>query len=221
LGISLYEKLNDSELFEDNQAGEYSYYSSEAGKGACGVLALVNEPVRNPEAQRAAGGEARRGTDHTWGADDGGHIIGARFGGLPTGENLVAQNRNFNRGEYKRLENHWAEELEAGNKVYVNIEYDSGERPETCVGFAIIERPSGHREVEYYSMYNESAEEREAWEVEFEAAEFGGLEQSYDKSMSVDVETRAENKGTMGVDAETMEVLAQNAEVQEEYEVEF
>ncbi len=170
--ISLYDSVNDPALFEENQPGEYTFYANEYGKGVCGVLTLAEEPARDANAQRQAGGDLRRGNDHALGADDGGHLIGARFGGESAGENLIAQNRNFNRGAYKRMENQWARELEAGNKVFVNLEYEKSERPEAIQGFAIIESPDGRREIEYYSLYNESAVTRESWEEAAESQDY-------------------------------------------------
>lgn len=168
--ISLYKCVNDPELFTENQEGKYEYYSYDSANGVCGHLTLVDDPVRDIKAQLEAGGELRRDSEHEWGADDGGHLIGARFGGKSTKENLIAQNRNFNRAEYKRIENHWAEKLKSGNKVFVNLEYENSERPEAIQGFAIIESPDGRRDVEFYSLYNESRMERAAWEADSEKA---------------------------------------------------
>ena len=166
---TLSENLNDKHLFERYREGDYLYYTNPAGgKSVTGSLGLTDDPIRDNKAQREAGGESRRSREHEWGSDDGGHIIGARFGGMCREENLVPQNRNFNRGAYKRAENSWAEHLENGDKVFVSIEYSGEERPESCLGYAIIEKPSGERELEYYSFYNESSIEQSRWEEDFE-----------------------------------------------------
>ena len=59
-----------------------------------GDLRLENG-IRDPRAQRAAGGSDRLSTDH------GGHYIARIFGGAPNGENLFAQNADFNRRAYR------------------------------------------------------------------------------------------------------------------------
>jgi len=49
--------------------------------------------------------------------DDGGHLIGSRFGGSSEGVNLVPQNGNLNKGAWKVMENSWAKAIENGQKV--------------------------------------------------------------------------------------------------------
>ncbi len=163
----LSENLKNPYLFQENQAGEYEYSENDyGGKVASGSLALADEPVRDSAAQAAAGGEMRRGSDSEWGADDGGHLIGARFGGAAGEENLTAQSRNLNRGAYKRMENQWAAHLEAGDKVYVYIETDQPNRPEAYMGYVIYETPEGNRDYDTFHMVNESQSEIASWEAE-------------------------------------------------------
>jgi hypothetical protein len=79
-------------------------------------------------AQRTVGWQDRLPTDY------GGHLIADRFNGPGSYVNLMAQNGNFNLGEYKKLENGWAKELAKGNSVHVNVElnYPAGSlRPST------------------------------------------------------------------------------------------
>ena len=54
--------------------------------------------------------------------DDKGHIIGDRFDGSNELYNLLPQDANVNRGEYKRLENDWHKALTEGKEVKVKIE---------------------------------------------------------------------------------------------------
>lgn len=64
--------------------------------------------------------------------DDAGHLIGDRFGGSPDIDNLVSQEATVNRGEYKKMEDEWAEAVAKGEKVQVNIEVkyeDDKKRP--------------------------------------------------------------------------------------------
>ena len=155
---SFHNDLNDPHLFEDNQAGVYTYDENEAGgRTASGSLTLADNPKRDSSAQLAAGGEARRGRDHEWGHDEGGHLIGARFGGASSSENLVAQDSNFNRSAYKKAENRWADHLKRGDKVFVNIDTSRGDRPDSYQGYAILEHPDGTRDYELYSFNNESS----------------------------------------------------------------
>ena len=60
--------------------------------------------------------------------DHAGHLFGDRFGGSSELDNLVSQARRVNLSEYKVIENQWANALENGKKVSVNIDikYDAG-----------------------------------------------------------------------------------------------
>ena len=60
----------------------------------------LGQGVRDTSAQLKAGGEFRRDTD------EGGHLIGSRFGGSGELNNLIAQNRFINRSAYKKFENY-------------------------------------------------------------------------------------------------------------------
>lgn len=158
---SFLENFEDVELFDKNQPGEYHYQESEYGKNAWGNLELTKDGVRNPEAQRSAGGEFREETD------DGGHLIGTRFGGSPELENIDAQNRNLNRGGYKSEENSWAASLEEGNKVFVNVDtYKSNgsDRPSAYMGYKIEEDTEGNRSWDAFSFTNVSRQEQKEWE---------------------------------------------------------
>lgn len=166
----LMEDLQNPYLFSERPAGAYEYGKNDyGGLTASGSLYLADNPARDSAAQAAAGGEMRRGSDSEWGPDDGGHLIGARFGGSAGPENLTAQNRNLNRGDYKIMENRWADHLESGDKVFVYMETDQAQRPEVYMGYAIYENPEGVRDFEYFHMVNESRSEIAAWEAEAEA----------------------------------------------------
>lgn len=54
--------------------------------------------------------------------DEGGHLIGSRFGGTPEGVNIVPQNANLNKGDWKKMENEWARALDTNQKVEVDIQ---------------------------------------------------------------------------------------------------
>lgn len=80
-----------------------------------GELRLATKPTRSKANQEHTGGADRRSTD------EGGHYIAARFGGPHDSFNHFAQDRNFNRSEYKALENAWARSLGQGKRVRVHI----------------------------------------------------------------------------------------------------
>ena len=162
---SLSEALNDPELFTVHKPMDYTYAEGSNGKQAYGQLGISDAPVRNPKAQREAGGEERRDDD------DGGHLLAARHGGSPDSENVDAQNSNLNRGPYKRQENGWTEALKNGDKVYANIETykrDGKERPDAYMGWTVTEHPNGTREWDAFSFTNESNEEQAKWTAELE-----------------------------------------------------
>lgn len=163
---NLSEALHDPDLFENNTPGKYQYESGPNGKHAYGNLQIAENSERNPVAQRSVGGDARRETD------DGGHLIGARFGGASGEENLDAQDRNLNRGGYKRQENGWTDALNDGDKIYANIETYKGEgneRPDAYMGYTIIEHPDGTRDWDAFSFQNESKTTQEEWAKELES----------------------------------------------------
>ena len=58
--------------------------------------------------------------------DEGGHLVGARFGGSPEGMNLVPQNMHLNRSDWKVMENEWADALDQGKDVALStsLAYD-------------------------------------------------------------------------------------------------
>jgi DNA/RNA non-specific endonuclease len=95
------------------------------------------DSIRNRAHQSGAGGIDRLPDD------DGGHIVGNRFG--PPGEefNYIAQNRNVNRGEYRQLENDWAQLLAGGHTVRVEWDFKytgDSQRPD---GFTVRYRVDG------------------------------------------------------------------------------
>lgn len=169
---SLSEDLNNPALFTVNKPGDYSYENGKLGKSACGQLTLA-PTNRDSAAQKAAGGEQRRGVDNPYGIDDGGHLIGARFRGASADENLTAQDRNLNRQDYKHLENKWAALLsDKSNKVFVNVEAyarDGGGRPTCYQGYYIVEHTdetgSVRRSFETFSFLNESRQQIDSFQT--------------------------------------------------------
>ena len=159
-GETIFDKLSSPELFEKNEKGSYTYLEDEHGKTAYGQLVL-EKGERDLKAQREAGGEDRRETD------DGGHSIGTRFNGSSGYENLTAQDRSLNRGAYKQMENKWANSLEKGEPVFVNIDAYSAnksDRPDAYMGYSITEHKNGKRELDAFSFQNLTKEEQEKME---------------------------------------------------------
>lgn len=175
---SFTEDYNNPDLFNEFEPGEYYYYTDENGtKCAVGSLKLAESVERNSSNQLKAGGEKRRGKDDERGHDDGGHMIGARFGGSVEGENLTAQDSNINRGTYKKMENDWEDHLLAGDKVFVYIQADDPQRPNAYMTYAIYESPDGSRTYDIYEHTNESVRTQEQWNKEIYESEY---DDSYD-----------------------------------------
>lgn len=152
--------FEDEDLFERNEAGVYEYEKTEVGKCARGSLESAEVPERNVYAQRVVGGEFREEDD------EGGHLIGTRFKGSGELENLEAQNKNLNRSGYKIMENEWADVLKNDGKVYVNIETyhpAESERPDSFMGYSIMEDANGERRWDAFSFQNASIEEQDEW----------------------------------------------------------
>ena len=106
-------QLRQNERYE---AREYDYETDRFGRIVhCEGTLRLEEGKVNPVHQRNAGGESRLDTD------DGGHLIARRFGGSERIDNLVPMDYHLNRGEYKHMENEWAEALAEGYSVEVKI----------------------------------------------------------------------------------------------------
>jgi len=116
----------------------YSFDIDKAGRTrrASGDLHVSPAHVRSRAAQASAGGTHRKP------GDDGGHYIAARFDGPRERFNHFAQDRNFNRGAYRKIENGWASDLAKGHKVFVRITsgYSGGShRPDTISVFWTVD----------------------------------------------------------------------------------
>lgn len=106
-------KLKPNEKYE---AKGYQYETDKYGRiTRCEGSLRLEEGKRNTDHQVRAGGEFRLEKD------EGGHLIGRRFGGSEKIDNLVPMDHHVNGVVYKELENDWANELEKGNKVDVKI----------------------------------------------------------------------------------------------------
>ncbi|MDJ0754742.1 MAG: DNA/RNA non-specific endonuclease [Ardenticatenaceae bacterium] len=103
----------------------YYYETDQYGRviEASGELRL-DTAARNTRQQVEVGHEGvPRPNGNEYGVtDDGGHLIGSRFGGAGEAINMLPQNSALNRnGRWKQLENFWAERINAGETVHVEI----------------------------------------------------------------------------------------------------
>ncbi|WP_244862022.1 DNA/RNA non-specific endonuclease [Siminovitchia terrae] len=92
-----------------------------------GTLKL-GDGKRNNYAQKVVGREYRKPDD------EGGHLIASIFKGSGNLDNLVPMNGNLNKGEWKKLENTWANALKQGDGVKVKITPNykgNSQRPES------------------------------------------------------------------------------------------
>ena len=140
------------------ESNGYNYKVNESGQITYAGGDLRKEPgERNSYAQRTAGGEYRHEND------DGGHLIGARFGGSGEKDNIVAEERTVNRGSYKSLENWWAEELDKGKNVHADVEpvyHGESIRPDVITAKTEI-TSDDKTMVDYYSATNENLQSEE------------------------------------------------------------
>lgn len=110
--VSTY-SLKPNEQYEVNH---YSYETDRYGRiKRCEGTLRLEDGKRNTDHQVKAGGEYRLETD------EGGHLIGRRFGGSEKVDNIVPMDDHVNRIEYKELEDDWAQELQKGNNVDVKV----------------------------------------------------------------------------------------------------
>lgn len=85
------------------------------------VIRINGDLVGNSVQGRSKISQLRAGGVDRLGTDEGGHFVGRRFDGPLDDFNHFAQDRNFNRGAYKTLENSWQRALDNGSSVYVDI----------------------------------------------------------------------------------------------------
>jgi uncharacterized Zn-binding protein involved in type VI secretion len=107
----------------------YTYETDQQGRTASVEGDLISTgsrlEKRNKTLQPEVGASGGRGKDAKGvNLDDGGHLVGNRFGGAGEKVNLVPQDRNSNRGggKWKKVEDNWESELKAESKVKVKIE---------------------------------------------------------------------------------------------------
>ena len=115
---NLYRVGNELAPDSDYTMNGYKYKTDSQGRVVSveGDLYLKDsgrKPIKDSMTKIGKG--SQQSTDHR------GHLIGDRFNGGNGLENIVAQDGRLNQGEYKALENHWADALNAGKSVSVEI----------------------------------------------------------------------------------------------------
>lgn len=112
----------DNELFSSSsyEINGYIYETDEQARivSASGTLHIKEREGRLPirdSIEDIGRGDQKQG-------DDRGHIIGDQFDGTNGLENMIPQDANINRNDYKNLENDLAKEIKDNKKVIVNIE---------------------------------------------------------------------------------------------------
>lgn len=95
----------------------YTYQTDNQGRtmSVRGKLTLAPKHDRNMEKMYIVGKGDQEETD------DRGHLIGHRFNGSDRLENLVPQDMNINRREYREFEDYLAMQVETGHNVYVDV----------------------------------------------------------------------------------------------------
>ena len=98
----------------------YKYKTDENGRivSAEGTLHMKNREGRRPikdTIEDIGKGDQKEG-------DDRGHLIGDQFDGSNGMENMIPQDANINRNDYKNFENELAKEVKDGKEVYMKVE---------------------------------------------------------------------------------------------------
>jgi hypothetical protein len=142
-----FDELESNATYEKNG---YIYDTDEQGRPAFVAGTLKLEPGERSPQQTDVGHQGLE-------TDEGGHLFATRFDGPTDGFNLVPQDANLNRGEWKAMENEWAEALENGHKVEVAVQpvyLDDSRRP---VGFDVLYSIDGQQYTK--TFYNESSKD--------------------------------------------------------------
>lgn len=98
--------------------------------------------------------------------DEGGHIQAHSLGGSSEKINLFPQDANFNRGEYKKIENSIKNDLKEGKNVQVTVEliYDdpTSSRPDRVRVTKIVTDSNGNVEITSVTKHNSPKGEQDA-----------------------------------------------------------
>ena len=124
----LYRVDNDLAPNSEYEINDYKYITDDKGRiiSVEGKLHMKDREGRLPikdSLEDIGKGDEKEG-------DDRGHLIGDQFDGSNGLENMVPQDANINRNDFKNFENELAKEVKDGKEVYVNVEpvYDGDSR---------------------------------------------------------------------------------------------
>lgn len=87
--------------------------------------------------------------------DEGGHLIATRFNGPPDAFNIVPQDANLNRGQWKAMENEWAEALKDGQQTEVIVAPVYADGISRPIGFDVLYTIGTGNKTITKSFYNE------------------------------------------------------------------
>lgn len=89
----------------------------------------------DPGQRRSRSAQRRAGVPDRLPSDEGGHYVAREFGGPDKDFNHFAQDANFNRSGYRKLENKWQRLTKAGKKVTFAIipQYPRGSRRPSAI----------------------------------------------------------------------------------------
>jgi len=109
--------IDDPTNWRRVEANGYVYLidSVDRTREISGTITYNPSQRRSRSAQARAGGSDRRPTDH------GGHYVARELNGPPERINLFAQDANFNRSDYREMENQWRRAVRAGKHVRIRI----------------------------------------------------------------------------------------------------
>jgi filamentous hemagglutinin len=112
----------------------YVYQTDDHGRVYTFSGTLVRLPGNRNTYQQSVAGRADRATD-----DQGGHLFATVFRGPGERINLVPMNSNLNQGVWKAMENRWAEALDRGSVVEVEVDvvYEKDSKSARPIRFAV------------------------------------------------------------------------------------
>jgi hypothetical protein len=138
-------ELEPDTVYEKNG---YTFTTDSLGRTVSVTGVLSYETGRRSAEQTRVG---HLGVD----GDEGGHLIAARFNGPTDGFNLVPQDANLNRSQWRQMEEEWNGALKTGEEVEVYIQpvyTDDALRP---LGFDVTYSIGGEK-FHFRSFYNEA-----------------------------------------------------------------
>lgn len=145
----------------DGIPGDYTYSQNHNGKAVGGVVKNGPTSNRDPAAQRSAGGTDRQP------GDQGGHLLGHRFGGRNDSSNLDAQAANVNQKDQANVERNVSNlAANPNNTLSMNVtNFNSvGERPDaTMINVGVKNNATGKIDEQHVSFQNASHDRQESW----------------------------------------------------------